>query len=217
MAVERDIPGAESTAFIDIVRDADQLPLFEITEALRALSVCDVNSNRQWRQFSTLITRLPTWLSAWLIRLPCFAPGQWVKYRGGAALVSSPAKYGVDVVAATWSHPLGVSFGMVKPRPVVRDGAIIPCTTFLLTLNFDRRVMAGAQGARFFSGMVDALERAETEMRPYLDCLTDSPRSRPPSPMTDLVAALEPVARASTGVVPRSPHGRRRAIENGGT
>ena len=58
---------------------------------------------------------------------------------------------------ATWSHPLGVSFGLVKPRPVVRDGAIVPCTTFLLTLNFDRRVMAGAQAARFFRRMVDAL------------------------------------------------------------
>jgi pyruvate/2-oxoglutarate dehydrogenase complex dihydrolipoamide acyltransferase (E2) component len=187
VAVERDIPGAESTAFIDIVRDADNLPLSEITEALQALSVCDANTNRQWRQFSTLITRLPTWLSAWLIRLPCFAPGQWVKYRGGAALVSSPAKYGVDAVAATWSHPLGVSFGMVKPRAVVRDGAVIPCTTFHLTLNFDRRVMAGAQGARFFRRIVDALERAESEMRPCLDSLTDSQWCGPPKPVTAMV------------------------------
>ena len=94
VACERDIPGAESTAFIDIVRDADRLSLAEITEALRDLSVCDVNTNQQWREFSTLITRLPTWLSAWLIRFPAFVPGLWVKYRGGAVLVSSPAKYG---------------------------------------------------------------------------------------------------------------------------
>ena len=82
-------------------------------------------------------------------------------------LVSSPAKYGVDVVVGTWSHPLGVSFGLVKPRPVVRGTEIVACLTFALTLNFDRRVMAGAQAARFFKRMVDLLEHAETEMAPY--------------------------------------------------
>src|SRR5206468_3362367 len=91
----------------------------------------------------------------------------WVKWRGGAVLVSSPAKYGVDVVVGSWSHPLGVSFGLVKPRPVVRDGAVVARTTFTLTLNFDRRVMAGAQAARFFRRVVERLERAETELAPY--------------------------------------------------
>jgi pyruvate/2-oxoglutarate dehydrogenase complex dihydrolipoamide acyltransferase (E2) component len=164
VAVERDFPGAESTAFIDIVRDADAASLAEITESLRALATCDASNNEQWRQFSGLITRLPCWLSAWLIRLPCFLPNLWVRYRGGAVLISSPAKYGVDCVVGSWSHPLGISFGLVKPRPVVRDGAIVPCTTFSLTLNFDRRVMAGAQGARFFKRLIDLIERAESEL-----------------------------------------------------
>jgi pyruvate/2-oxoglutarate dehydrogenase complex dihydrolipoamide acyltransferase (E2) component len=168
VAVERDFPGAESTAFIDILRDADRMSLAEMTEALRALAICDVTTNKQWREFSGLITKLPVWLSAWLIRMPCFLPSWWVKYRGGAALVSSPAKYGVDCVVGTWSHPLGISFGLVKPRPVVRDGEVVARTTFALTLNFDRRVMAGAQGARFFKRMVDLLERAETTMAPYV-------------------------------------------------
>jgi hypothetical protein len=167
VAVERDFPGSESTAFIDIIRDADRLPLLTITDALHALSISDVTSNKQWRQFSTIITRLPQWLSTLLIRIPCFIPSLWVKYRGGAVLISSPAKYGVDVVVGTWSHPLGVSFGLVKPRPVVRGTEIVACPTFVLTLNFDRRVMAGAQAARFFKRMVDLLEHAQTEMAPY--------------------------------------------------
>jgi hypothetical protein len=167
VACERDFPGSESTAFIDIVKDADQLSLHEITDTLFALSQCDASNNKQWREFSTLITRLPCWLSAQLIRLPCFVPKLWVKYRGGAVLISSPAKYGVDAVVGTWSHPLGVSFGLVKPRPVVREGAVVARTTFALTLNFDRRVMAGAQAARFFRRITDVLERAETEMAPY--------------------------------------------------
>jgi hypothetical protein len=175
VAVERDFPGSESTAFIDIIRDADRLALAAITDSLRALAVSDVTSNKQWRQFSRVISRLPPWLSSLLIRLPCFLPGLWVKYRGGAVLISSPAKYGVDVVVGSWSHPLGVSFGLVKPRPVVRDAQIVACTTFTLTLNFDRRVMAGAQAARFFKRIVDVLEGAETEMLPFLDTAAHVP------------------------------------------
>jgi len=120
----------------------DRLSLTTITEALRALAVSDVTTNKQWRQFSTIITRLPPWLATLLIRLPCFIPELWVKYRGGAVLISSPAKYGVDVVVGDVVAFARGSFGLVKPRPVVRDTEIVACTTFALTLNFDRRVMA---------------------------------------------------------------------------
>ena len=66
--------------------------LAEITAALHDLAVCDPSTNRQWREFSTLITRLPSWLSTLLIRLPCLVPSLWCKYRGGAVLVSSPGE-----------------------------------------------------------------------------------------------------------------------------
>jgi pyruvate/2-oxoglutarate dehydrogenase complex dihydrolipoamide acyltransferase (E2) component len=178
VAVERDFPGAESTAFMDIVRDADEKSLVTITEALAALATCDVTTNKQWREFSGVITKTPSWLATFLIRLPCFVPSLWVKWRGGPVLISSPAKYGVDVVVGTWSHPLGVSFGLVKPRPVVRSGQVVACTTFVLTMNFDRRVMAGAQAARFFRRIVERLERAETEMAPYIDIASPG-RSEP--------------------------------------
>ncbi len=166
VASERDLPGAESVAFIDILRDADRTSLAAITEALHALARCDATNNRQWRDFSSTITRLPLWLAALVIRLPCFFPGLWIKYRGGAALISSPAKYGVDVVMGTWSHPLGVSFGLVKPRPIVRGRDVSVCPTTTLTLNFDRRVMAGAPAARFFKRIVERLEHAESELAP---------------------------------------------------
>ena len=173
VACERDIPGAESMAFLDVLRDADRLSLAEITEALHDLAVCDPSTNKQWREFSTLVARLPSWLSTRLIRLPCLVPSLWAKYRGGAVLVSSPAKYGVDVVAGTWTHPLGVSFGIARRRPVVRGEAIMACPTFTLTLSFDRRVMAGAQAARFFRQIVERLENAETEME------TEKPNAPP--------------------------------------
>jgi pyruvate/2-oxoglutarate dehydrogenase complex dihydrolipoamide acyltransferase (E2) component len=168
VAVERDIPGSPSTMFIDIIRDADAAPLDRITSSLHDLATCDVTTNKQWREFSGLITRLPTWLSTLLIRLPVYSPSHWVQYRGGPALVSSPAKYGVDAVVGTWVHPIGVSFGLVKPRPVAVGMRVEVRPTFMLTLNFDRRVMAGAQAARFFNRMVEALEHAEAQMTPFL-------------------------------------------------
>jgi pyruvate/2-oxoglutarate dehydrogenase complex dihydrolipoamide acyltransferase (E2) component len=161
IASERDIPGAESVAFFDVFRDVDRQSLGELTESLRALSASDITNNEQWRSFSSLITRFPQWLSTQLIRLPYYLPGLWIRYRGAAVLISSPSRYGVDAVMATQSYPMSLAFGLVKPRPVVRDGHIVPCTTTALTLNFDRRIMAGAQGARFFKRIVELLEQAE--------------------------------------------------------
>ncbi len=190
VAVERDIPGAEGTAFLDVLRDADGLSLAEIGEALNALATCDVTTNRQWREFSDVITRFPMWLASFLIRLPCFVPGLWAKYRGGAVLISSPAKYGVDAVLGTWMHPIGVSFGLAKPRPVVRDGQVVARPTFTLTLNFDRRVMAGAPAARVFKRIVDLLERAESEMAPYLPTSPEEPVPVAPRTRESLAAEV---------------------------
>ncbi|HZT81838.1 MAG TPA: 2-oxo acid dehydrogenase subunit E2 [Gemmataceae bacterium] len=172
VACERD--AAEVSTFADIIRDADRQSLDALTEWLHNLATCDATTNKQWREFSTGIRKLPHWLSKLIIRLPYLSPKMWIKWRGGAVLISSPAKYGVDVVSATWSWPLGISFGVVKPRPVVRNGEVVAAPTFILTLNFDRRVMAGAQAARFFKRMLDVLDHAETEMAAYLDTSVSS-------------------------------------------
>ena len=164
IASERDVPGAESVAFFDVFRDVDRLTLEGLTHGLRELSTSDASTNAQWRAFSTLVTRLPAWLSTLLIRMPYFFPHLWVRYRGAAVLISSPAKYGVDAVMATQSFPLSAAFGLAKLRPVVRDGRLEPCLTFALTVNFDRRIMAGAQAARFFRRVVEVLESAETSL-----------------------------------------------------
>ena len=155
---ERDLPEAPMIAFVDMIRAVDQQSLGALTQQLRNLATCDTTTNTQWRTFVRVVRSLPSWLAAWIIRLPVFFPRMWVQYRGGAFVVSSPAKYGVDVVAATWPWPLGVSFGMVKPRPVVREGLVVVRPTFTVTLNFDRRLMAGAQAARFFHRIVELLE-----------------------------------------------------------
>ncbi len=165
---EREMPEAPMLAFVDVIRNADNLSLSETTERLRALATCDESNNKQWREFKTIITTLPSWIAQRIIGLPLLFPSLWMKYRGGAFSISSPAKYGVDSIVATWPWPLGVSFGLVKPRAVIRNGQVVVRTTFNLTLNFDRRIMAGAQAARFFKRIVDILENATIEMEPYL-------------------------------------------------
>jgi pyruvate/2-oxoglutarate dehydrogenase complex dihydrolipoamide acyltransferase (E2) component len=159
-AVERDIPNLEVATFVDVIRDLDSQPLSAITKQLHALATCDESNNTQWREFKNGIGRLPRWLAALLVRLPLYLPGQWTRYRGGSVLISSPAKYGVDSIVGAWTSPVGVSFGYVKQRPVVKDGVIVACPTFVLTVNFDRRVMAGAQAARFYRRIVDLLVHA---------------------------------------------------------
>ena len=170
VAAERDMPGIEYCAFADIIRQADSKSLGELNTWLRNLATCTVENNEQWRLFSSLIRKLPRFLSAPIIRAPLWFPSLWTKYRGGAVLISSPAKYGVDAVLTTWTWPLGISFGFVKERPIVRDGEITAAPTFNLTLNFDRRVMAGAQGARFFNRVVELLTHARTSLADGVTC-----------------------------------------------
>ncbi len=174
VAVERKIEGAEMAAFVDVVRHADHMPIPEIQERLRELAESDAASNRQWREYSTLVTRFPRWLSGLLLRLPLYFPNLWVKYRGAAAMVSSPGKYGVDIIFANWWAPLAVSFGVVKKRPIVQDDEVLARQSFVITVNFDVRVMAGAQAAMFGRRFIDILERPREELTDHLGPVNDA-------------------------------------------
>lgn len=158
VAVERSGPELDGVAFCDIIRSADKMPLAEITKILKELTNANESNNKQWREFSLLIQKFPRWLTKIILRLPCYFPNMWIKYRGGAVVVSSPAKYGVDFISANWIWPLGVSFGLVSKKPLVKNDQIVICPTFILTLSFDRRMLAGAQTAKFFNRIVFHLE-----------------------------------------------------------
>jgi pyruvate/2-oxoglutarate dehydrogenase complex dihydrolipoamide acyltransferase (E2) component len=164
VAAEREVEGTTSISFIDVVRDADTLSLAEITDWLRRLAASGADTNKQWHDFQFIISKLPRWLSTLLIRMPFYFPSAWTRYRGGAAWVSSPAKYGVDTIVATWPGPLGVSFGMVKERPIARNGEVVVVPTFNLVVVFDRRIMAGAQAARFHARVAELLSDAENSL-----------------------------------------------------
>ena len=166
VACERDEPGTEVATFVDVLREADRRSLESATEWLRKLASSDESNNTQWKMYRRTVLWLPRWLGALLVRLPVFCSKRWISWRGGAALISSPARYGVDAVLGSWPWPLGVSFGLVRQRAVVRDGKIVARPTFMFTLNFDRRVMAGAPAARFFHEIVRRLETADLEEVP---------------------------------------------------
>lgn len=160
---ERQLSDSPMVASINMLRGTDRLTVEGITDELRVLAASDVSTNRQWRLLTRIITRLPMWLAGLVLRMPVLFPGLWVKYRGGSFVVTWLAQSGVDIVAATWPWPLGISFGAVRQRPRLRDGEFVPCPAFTLTLNFDRRLMAGGPAARFFKRIVDVLERQEAE------------------------------------------------------
>ncbi len=157
VANEKDFPGTEFFAFIDIIRNADQTSLLDIQQQLVALAKSDETNNEQLKALLRLAKNLPSWLGKRLATLPTFFPKLWQRYRGAGVIISSPAKYGVDCIGATWPHPIGISFGLVKERPMVKDGEVQPVLSFTLTLNFDRRIIAGAPAARFFNQIVQNL------------------------------------------------------------
>ena len=76
-------------------------------------------------------------------------------------MISSPAKYGVDIMVGAWPWPLGFSFGLVKERAMALKGEVVVRPTMALTMSFDRRLMGGAPAARFFRSVCDLLEDAE--------------------------------------------------------
>lgn len=168
VACERNEPNIEVATFMDVMKNADQLTFSEMGKWLFDLAHCDISNNRQWRDFFNLICRAPGWLSPFIVSLPLYFPLLWWKWRGGSLVISSPGKYGVDYMIGAWPAPLGISFGYAKDRPIVRDGQLAAAKTLMLTLNWDRRIMAGAQAARFFRRICDIIENPEENMKEWL-------------------------------------------------
>ena len=164
VAVERDRPGIEQAVFAGTIRNTDELTLAQITKELQALAQATEESSERWRLLKRVVETLPPTLARWLISSPRYFPSQWIEHRGGAVMISSPAKYGVDIMVANWPWPIGYSFGLVKERAIAVDGDVRVRPTMMLTQSFDRRLMGGAPAARFFRAVCDHIENAERDM-----------------------------------------------------
>lgn len=173
VAVERDSPGFEQAVFAGTICDSDEKGLPEITAELRALANATPESCPRWRQFKAIVERLPAFLALPILRIPKLSAKLWIKHRGGAVMVSSPAKYGADAVIGAWPWPLGFSFGFVKDRPVAVDGQVVARRTMPITFSFDRRLMAGAPSARFFERVCELMASAEETLAEGMTDETD--------------------------------------------
>jgi len=165
VAIEKQVPQAEAVVLADTILAADSKSLGQITRELQHSLNADAEENPRWKLFFTLLSRLPVCLSRWILRSPRYLPGQWVKHRGNACFVNSPAKYGIDFVVADMVWPLTVMFGWVKERPIAIAGQVEVRKTMPLSIIFYRRIMAGAPAAKFFNRLAEILEIADTELR----------------------------------------------------
>jgi len=163
VAVERDQPGLEQGVVAASIYHADRLNVQEMSVRLHDLATSTEESNPRWRLLRRLVDHLPSTLAYWIVSAPRLSPELWIKHRGGSVLISSPAKYGVDVMVAAWPWPLGFSFGFVRPRPAVIDSQLVMQKTMWVTMSFDRRLMGGAPAARLFKQVCDRLEQSDAD------------------------------------------------------
>lgn len=154
------------TVFADTIFDADNKSLEEIGAQLREMAQSTVENNPRQRQLAIMVERLPNWLALLLISIPRWFPGLWMQHRGASVLISSPCKYGVEQLVAHWAWPIGFSFGLLTKKPVVRNDEIVIRPMMSITMSFDRRVLLGAPGARFFKRVCELMEDAEHALEP---------------------------------------------------
>jgi hypothetical protein len=106
VAVERDEPGAEQAVYAGTLRDTDTLRLPELTRELQQLARAGAPYGERWQLLLRIVKTLAP-LARALLKAPRLWPGLWVQHRGGSVMVSSPAKYGVDMLVGHWPWPIG--------------------------------------------------------------------------------------------------------------
>ncbi len=170
VAVERnDSDESLGGAFVYTIYNTDQKKLNQISEEVQGLSQASLESNdprlERWRRMKEGARTAPF---VWIIRLAIWfhknIPSLYISNRGGAVMISSPSKYGVDFIVAHWPYTIGLSFGFAKERPWVENGQLVVRKTMPITLAFDRRLISGADAARFMNRLCELLENAEKHL-----------------------------------------------------
>ena len=81
--------------------------------------------------------------------------------RGGTFTVSNLGMLGVDAFTAILNPPQAaiLAVGELTPRPVVRDGEVVPRHILELTLSCDHRILYGSDAAEFLARIREYLEQ----------------------------------------------------------
>lgn len=169
VAVERKMDDEENLVYVSTIYDAQKKSSFMIDKELRALTSKPASADKRWNQYFSMLRLLPAQLSAFLVSSCYYSPKMWHQMRGGAFLISSPGKYGVDTLVGGWPWPVSFSFGILKDRPVVINGEVLSRPTLNLSMSFNRCLVAGAPAARFFNEIVTIIENGTFDGPPLLD------------------------------------------------
>jgi pyruvate dehydrogenase E2 component (dihydrolipoamide acetyltransferase) len=75
------------------------------------------------------------------------------EYEGGTFTISNLGMYGIREFAAVINPPQAclLAVGEAAPRPVVKDGKVVPATVMTCTLSIDHRALDGVIGARWLA------------------------------------------------------------------
>jgi pyruvate/2-oxoglutarate dehydrogenase complex dihydrolipoamide acyltransferase (E2) component len=140
-------------AYASILRNAGQMDLEAIHAALVQLATAPADDKQLKR-----LQRMPAGLTAFLARATGRHPKLWVRFRGGACALTSPAKYGGEGVTVKSCWPSQFAFGQVAERPMVVEGACVARRSAYLALSWHRELTTGAVAARFFEQVVRQLQ-----------------------------------------------------------
>lgn len=161
VAVEKELPDLPGQPWAATIPNTLNKNLQELTLELHRLATSTPENEPRLKQFIQILKNVPYPLSSWILKFPRYFPSMWAKYLGCGAWVNSPAKAGVDMIAAVWPWPLTVSFGMVRSRPVVVNGQIEARLTMPLILAFDRRILGGGPASRLLIELKHLLEHPD--------------------------------------------------------
>ncbi|MCK6598740.1 MAG: 2-oxo acid dehydrogenase subunit E2 [Bdellovibrionaceae bacterium] len=162
VAVEKNVPDAEAVVYAHILRDVQSMSSADIYREMQKL--VDSNSSekiQRWLMFLKILKNIPTIIAKRILRVPRYFASEWVKHRGGACFINSPAKHGIDLLVADMLWPLTFSFGWVRERPWVVENQVVVRKTVPLIMIFDRRIMQGALAGKAFNRFCNLLENAD--------------------------------------------------------
>lgn len=165
VAVEKNVPDAEAVVYAHILRDADKLTTTQINKEMKELVDSEKSEKiERWKGFLKILRYIPSFVAKRVLRVPKYFAAEWVKHRGGACFINSPAKHGVDLLVADMLWPLTFSFGWVRERPWAVNGQVSVRRTVPLIMIFDRRIMQGALAAKVFTRFCTLLENGDESM-----------------------------------------------------
>lgn len=164
VAVEKNLPNIPGQAYAPVIKNVDKKNLLDITKELQFLATSTEENDSGLRLFMRSLKFIPYPFAKWLLNAPFWFPSLWIKYKGCACWVNSPAKSGADLLFTLWPWPMTFSFGVVKKRPWVSDDQLVAELTIPLIMTFDRRLLGGGPAGRLLSEYKRIIEEADADL-----------------------------------------------------